>query len=226
MSAGDVVRSAADVLVASPRFLTAPLYRRWHLRWGATDAEVASAMPGDEIVPEPSFSATRAITIAAPPQHVWPWIVQIGTGRAGFYSYDLFDNGGRPSADCILPQFQQTRVGDWLPMFSKVNETTAFKVRAFEPDQWLLWVKPHSTWAWTLIPIDGGRTRLVTRLKERYDWQSPGLALLTVILFELGDFPMMRKLLLGIKSRAEETAAPLPASSSASRRSGSSSSGC
>jgi hypothetical protein len=208
MPVRDLARMTAEVLVASPRFLTAPLYRHWHLRWGATDAEVVSAMPGDEIVPEPSFTATRAITIAAPPEDVWPWIVQIGTRRAGFYSYDLFDNAARPSADRILPQFQATRVGDWVPMSSTVNETTAFKVKAFEPNQWLLWAKPHSTWSWTLTPVDGGRTRLVTRLKENYDWRSsPGLALLTLILFELGDFPMMRKLLVGIRRRAERLAA-------------------
>jgi hypothetical protein len=206
MNARDAARSVADVLLASPRFLAAPLYRHWHLRWGATDAEVASAMPGDENVPAPSFNATRAITIAAPPEQVWPWIVQIGTGRAGFYAYDLFDNGARPSADRILPELQRTQVGDWVPMSSKINETTAFKVKAFQPPEWLLWAKPDSTWAWTLTPLDGGRTRLVTRLKEKYDWRSPVLAVLTVIIFELGDFPMMRKLLLGVKSRAERTA--------------------
>jgi hypothetical protein len=204
----EVARSAAAALVASPRFLTAPLYRRWHLRWGATDAEVACAMPGDELVPEPSFSATRAITIAAPPKDVWPWIVQIGTRRAGFYSYDLFDNAARPSADRILPEFQATRVGEWVPMSSNVNETTAFKVAAFEVDQWLLWAKPDSTWAWRLTPVDGIGTRLVTRLKAHYPWHaSPGLALLTLILFEFGDFPMMRRLLLGIRRRAERLAA-------------------
>ena len=207
MTVREVAQSTADVLLALPRFLTAPLYRRWHLRWGATDAEVKAAMPGDELVPDPSFRATRAITIAAPPEKVWPWIVQLGTGRAGFYSYDLFDNAARPSADRILPQFQHTRVGDWVPMSSKVNETTAFKFTAFEPNQWLLWAKPHSTWSWTLTPVDGG-TRLITRLKERYAWRSsPGLALLTLILFEFGDFPMMRKLLLGIRRRAERLAA-------------------
>jgi hypothetical protein len=207
MSARTLARSGADVLVASPRLLTAPLYRHWHLGWGATDAEVVSAMPGDEIVPEPSFTATRAITIAAPPEEVWPWIVQIGTRRAGFYSYDLFDNAARPSADHIQPQFQHTRVGDWVPMSSKVNQTTAFKVKAFELNQWLLWAKPHSTWSWQLTPVDGGRTRLVTRLKENYEWRSPELALLTLVLFELGDFPMMRKLLVGIRRRADQLAA-------------------
>jgi hypothetical protein len=213
MAVRELARMAAEVLVASPRFLTAPLYRRWHLRWGATDAEVVSAMPGDEIVPDASFTATRAITIAALPEQVWPWIVQIGTGRAGFYSYDLFDNAARPSADRILPEFQETQMGDWVPMSSKVNQTTAFKVKAFEPHQWLLWAKPHSTWSWQLTSVDGGRTRLVTRLKENYEWRSsPGLALLTLVLFELGDCPMMRKLLLGVKSRAERVAATRPGS--------------
>jgi hypothetical protein len=169
-------------------------------------------MPGDELVPNPSFSATRAITIQAPPELVWPWIVQVGTGRAGFYSYDLFDNTARPSADELLPEFQQTQVGDWVPMSRKVTETTAFKVEAFEPNRWLLWAKPHSTWAWTLSPLDGGGTRLAIRLKERYPWRSaPGAALLTVVLFEFGDFPMMRKLLLGIRRRAERLAAQPPA---------------
>jgi hypothetical protein len=118
MPVRELARMTAEVLVATPRFLTAPMYRRWHLRWGATDAEVASAMPGDEIVPEPSFTATRAITMAAPPEQVWPWIVQIGTRRAGFYSYDLFDNAARPSADHILPEFQATRIGDWVLLVS------------------------------------------------------------------------------------------------------------
>jgi hypothetical protein len=213
MTARDVARTAADVLLASPRFLTAPLWRHWHLRWGATDAEVAATMPGDGIVPDPSFKATRALTIDAPPERVWPWIVQIGTGRAGFYSYDLFDNGARPSAERILPELQDVQVGDWVPMSSTVNETTAFRVKALEPNRWLLWAKPHSIWAWTLTPLEGGRTRLVTRLKEKYDWRSPGSALLTVMIFELGDFPMMRKLLLGVKARAERTAATSPGGS-------------
>jgi hypothetical protein len=67
-----------DALSGVPLFVTAPLYRRWHMRWGAADAEVSGPMPGDEIVPKASFNATRAITIDAPPEKVWPWIVQIG----------------------------------------------------------------------------------------------------------------------------------------------------
>ena len=190
MPVRELARMTAEVLVASPRFLTAPLYRHWHLRWGATDAEVVSAMPGDEIVPDASFTATRAITIAAPPEQVWPWIVQIGTGRAGFYSYDLFDNAARPSADRILPEFQATRIGDWVPMSSKVNQTTAFKVKAFQPNQWLLWAKPHSTWSWTAHP--GQRRHPPGHAAEgaTIDWRSsPGLALLTLMLVRVRRLP-------------------------------------
>src|SRR5690348_4930364 len=84
---------------------------------GATDDEVLGSMPGDEIVPRASLNATRAITIGAPPERVWPWIVQMGYHRAGFYTYDLIDNDGYPSADRVLEEYQHTAVGDWaFPM--------------------------------------------------------------------------------------------------------------
>ncbi len=202
----DLAGSVRDALVALPSFATAPLRRRRHLRWGATDDEVTGSMPGDEMVPNPSFCATSAITIDAPPEAVWPWLVQIGTGKAGFYSYDLFDNGARPSATEILPEYQDPHVGDWVPMSGTVNETTAFRVTAFEPNASLLWTKPHSIWVWRLTPLDDGRrTCLVVRLKDRYDWRSPAMALVSLILFEFGDFPMMRRELLGLKERAERT---------------------
>jgi hypothetical protein len=204
MEARDAWSGLREIAAASPLFLFAPFYRRRHLRWGATDEEVAGSMPGDELVPQSSFMATRAITIDAPPEQVWPWLVQIGYGRAGFYSYDLFDNAGRPSAEQILPEHQHPSIGDWVPMAAKVNETTAFKISSFEPNRFMLWEKPHSTWAWKLEPIAGRRTRLITRLKDHHSWRKdPAGAMLTLILFEFGDFPMMRKLLLGVKRRAE-----------------------
>ena len=190
--------------MAVPLFASAPLFRHWHLRWGATDAEVAAAMPGDELEAIARIRATRAISIDAAPEAVWPWIVQIGFGRAGFYSYDLLDSLGRPSAETIIPELQSLRVGDWIPMGGAANETTAFKVEAFEPAAWVLWRKPGSTWSWKLEPAESGRARLVTRLRWSYDWGSPGLAALTVFLMEFGDYPMMRKLLLGIKRRVEQ----------------------
>ena len=96
------------------------LYRPWHSRWEATDEEVALEMPGDDRVQkQPTFNVTRAITIQARPEEVWPWIVQIGYGRAGFYSYDLLDNLGKPSASRIIPEFQHIEVGTWIPMSGK-----------------------------------------------------------------------------------------------------------
>jgi len=202
-----ILRGLLEALGALPLFLAAPFYRHWHLRWGATADEVRGPMPGDELVERASFEATRAITIDAPPEKVWPWIVQMGYRRAGFYTYDLLDNAGYESADSVLEEFQHPKVGDWMPMASKVNETTAFKVGSFEPNQWLLWEKPDSTWAWRLTPLAGGRTRLVSRLKQRYQREAPASAFLTLVLLEFGDFPMMRRVLKGIKARAERLAA-------------------
>ena len=166
-----------DAVGGLPLFATAPLYRRWHLRWGATDHEVQAPMPGDELVPKASMQATRAITIDAPPALVWPWIVQMGYRRAGFYTYDLLDNAGMDSADRILEQYQPPTIGDWIPMAKRINETTAFRVKAFATNEWLLWEKPDSTWTWKLVPLEGGRTRLMARLKQRLrgrslDWRS------------------------------------------------------
>ena len=204
MSNAHELRTAAvDVLKGAPLFWAAPLVRPWHLHWGATDAEVASTMPGDDLLHHAQFEATRAITIAAPPAAVWPWIVQIGFRRAGFYSYDLFDNLGHPSADRIVPEFQDVRIGDRVAMAEPVNDVTSFAVAGFAIGQWMLWRKPDSTWAWRLEPTADDGTRLVTRIKASYDFDHPGAALFSVALMEFADFPMMRHLLLGLKWRAE-----------------------
>jgi hypothetical protein len=203
MSERRILRGALDALTGLPLFATAPIYRHWHIRWGATDEEILGQMPGDDLVPGASFNATRAITIDAPPEDVWPWIAQMGYGRAGFYTYPLLDNAGIESPEVVLNDYQHPQLGDWMPMAKKVNETTAFKVSALERGRWLVWQKPNSTWAWRLTPLSGSRTRLVTRLKQRYAWETPRAALFTLLLLEFGDFPMMRRVLKGIKKRAE-----------------------
>jgi len=161
-------------------------------------------MPGDDLLSGARFNATRAITIDAPPAAVWPWIVQIGYKRAGFYSYNLLDNLGRPSADRIIPAFQDLKVGAWVAMAEPVNDVTAFKV--FERDSWMVWHKPDSTWTWRLEPTTDGGMRLVTRLKTTYDSDHPGATLVSIMLMEFADFPMMRHLLRDVKERAERGA--------------------
>ncbi len=201
----DISIELRDILHDLPAFLTAPLYRRHHLRWGATSAEVAFDLPGDQFLPRAQFIATRAITIDADPGAVWPWIVQVGCLRAGWYSNDLLDNLGRPSARTLVPSLQALDVGQWVPMspFGQPSERTAFRVDSFQADHWLLWTKPDATWVWQLTPTDAGSTRLVTRVHAVYDWRHPVTAALGVVLMEFGDFPMMRRMLRGIKERAE-----------------------
>jgi hypothetical protein len=170
-----LARATLDVIAALPLFATSPLHRRGHLRLGATDAEVARAMPADEWVARPSFAA-------------------------------LLDNAGYDSADTVLPEYQHVAVGDRMPMSGNVTDATAFTVTAFEPDRWLVWRKPDSTWVWTLSPVESG-TRLVTRLRAAYDWHHPLSAVLSLVLLEFGDYPMMRRMLRGIRLRSERLAA-------------------
>ena len=181
-------------------------YRAWHLGWGASDAGAAPpAARGRRAVPLQLHGDARDHR-GGSPEDVWPWLVQIGFGRAGWYSYDWLDNLGRPSADRVVPELQGLRVGDWVPMSAKVDERTAFRVAALEPNRMLLWTKPDSTWAWVLDPVDGGSsTRVLSRLRCRHDPTSlPGLA--GILLMEIGDFPMFRKLLLNLRRRAEARA--------------------
>jgi hypothetical protein len=175
--------------------------RPWQLRWGATDEELERPMPGDEIVECPTFNATRAVTIAARPEEIWPWIVQMGVTRAGWYSYDLLDNLGRPSARGILPQFQNPMIGDVIPMSPDGKQ--GMYVKDFEQDRWMLWWdgKGGMSWSWGLYPVDEGHTRLITRVRMRYKWLSPSIVF--DMLVEVTDIIMMRKSILGIKERAE-----------------------
>ena len=212
--AGRTIALVLDALTAIPWFVTAPVVRAWHLSWGATPEEAHGSMPGDDIVRRAQFIATRAVTIGVAPEHVWPWIVQLGYRRAGFYTYDLIDNAGQPSADSILEAYQHPAVGDLMPMYKELNGLAiAYTVTAFAPDRWMVWVhrpspaeEPDSTWTWRLTPAADGGTRLVTRMKQDYRWKTPRLALFNFALMELGDFAMERRMLKGIKRRAESAA--------------------
>lgn len=172
------------------------VYRPWARTWGATDEEIDRPMPGDDIVESPIFDATRAVTITASREGIWPWIVQIGYLRAGFYSWDQLDNDGIPSAERIIPELQDLQVGDLIPL----SQDATAKVAVLEPARHLLLVvqgDTEATWAWGLYETAADKTRLVTRLRVGREGIRSRLVL------DAFEIIMMRKCLLGIKRRAE-----------------------
>jgi hypothetical protein len=198
----DLARQVRDAVADLPWYVISPFLRHWHLTWGSTSDEVDAAMPGDQLLPRAQYRTTRAITVGVPPGEVWPWLVQVGYRRAGWYAGDLLDNFARPSIRHLVPELQDLRVGQWLSMVPNPSERTAFRVDSFEVPSWLLWRTPNRSWSWRLTALEGGRTRLVTRLKTLYEWRRP-LAPVTLLLMECADYPMMRRMLRGIRDRAE-----------------------
>jgi hypothetical protein len=176
------------------------IWRPWQLSWGATADEVSSCLPGDDLVPKPMFNATRAITIAASPDQIWPWLVQVGLTRAGWYSYDLLDNLGRPSAQRIIPELQQLAPGDIVPMSPDGKQGMA--VHSIEAPHSMVWSTPGETsWAWQLDARPEGTTRVATRIRSRM--RPNPLSVAFHLLVELADFWMIRRMLLNLRERAE-----------------------
>jgi hypothetical protein len=178
------------------------LFRPWQLKWGATTVEIKRTMPGDEIVFRPTFNDTRAVTIFATAENIYPWIIQMGVTRAGWYSYDLLDNLARHSAEVILPEHQNIKTGDVVPLSPDGKQ--GMIVKYFRKNEWILWWdnKGDSTWAWGIYPEGESSFRLITRVRVKYRYFSP--AILFNILIEFFDIWMMRKCMLGIKKRAEK----------------------
>jgi hypothetical protein len=189
------------------------VFRPWHLRWGATQEEATRPMPGDELVPRPFYVSNRAITIRARPEEIWPWLVQLGMGRGGFYSYEWLERLAGLSISTVehlLPEFQALEPGDVIPTGRGLH----LPVRAVEPyGSLVIGSRPEAppggsqvSWSLGLYPR-GGSTRLVSRVRTSYFWRL-GDPLVALFLGPL-HFLMERKMLLGIKRRAEALEARL-----------------
>ena len=182
-------------------------FRRRCLTWGATAEEVSGKLPGDELLPEADIVSTRAVTIDAPPDAVWPWLVQMGSGRGGVYTYDWIENLfglHMHSAREILPQFQDLKVGDELPLGPG---RPVMRVMTCDPERTLTVRFADGNWVWIFALVaEGARTRLISRNRIA----TPGAALparvFTMLVMEPGSLVMERKMLLGIKQRAEDLA--------------------
>ena len=201
-----IAAAATYILVARPR----------HLRWGASGQECDASLPGDDLIVTPDLTATRAITVRASADQVWPWIAQLGQGRGGFYSYDFLENLAGcdiHSADRIIPGWQDIKIGDEVRLAPAVG----LDVAALEPGRSLVLrggvamgttPPPYDfTWAWVLHDEPDGTSRLL--LRERYAYTRPWARFL-VEPAEAVSFVMSQKMLRGIRDRAEQVASARP----------------
>ena len=178
------------------------LLKPWHMRWGATDEEATRTMPGDSLIPG-AGQATRAIAIRAAPEDVWPWLVQLGYGKAGWYSYDWIDNDFKPSADRVLSEHQRLAPDDTILMMPEMG----FVVRSVDPPRSIVSVLEDGSTSWclALYPTDAGVTRLVSRWRPNFE-MTPATFVLTM-LSEPGTFIMEQKMLRTIRDRVEASVA-------------------
>ncbi len=189
------------------------------LNWGATADEVAGCYPGDDLIADPDGGATMATTLAAPPEEVWPWLVQMGGDRGGWYSWDWIDNHGEPSADRIVPEWQHLEQGQELYRVPK-GPTNSFTVAVLEPNRTLVLHSSYDLtgrsveaspnrppragiegiWGFHLRPAPGHRTRLVSRTRGR---NHPRLLTgpLGLLVFEPVHFIMQTRQFHNLRSR-------------------------
>ena len=205
------VRSVRLAFVLAPVCLALYLLRlrRPILTWGATEAEASARLPGDELLEDADGVVTRAIAIRAPASAVWPWLAQMGPSpRGGAYTYDWLENLlglNMHSVDHVLPEFQRPRVGDTIGYGSN-----RMRVERLEPEHALAWRSENGNWVWTFVldQSDGG-TRLISRNRFRLPRVLDRIGMLPM---EPASLVMERKMLLGIKRRAETLATTAPGS--------------
>jgi len=205
-----IVEEGLGALAIACTILTSPVTRPWYSKWGANDNEVEMILPGDDIVPEPELMSTRAITIQAPATAVWPWLVQMGQGRGGLYSYERLENlvgCDMHNANQIIPEYQHIEIGDKVRLVPE-DRDLYFEVAAIEPGHAIILVgdEPPTTWAFVIKSINNNSSRLLVRWRQDYE---PSLGNIVTWRFVTDPitFVMERKLLQGIKARVEAAAA-------------------
>lgn len=192
--------------------IVGPRLWRAMLDWGATADEARRPLPGDELLPDADLVATRAISIGAAPSDVWPWLVQLGIGRAGAYSYDwldrLFGLDVRSSRR-IVPELQALAIGDMVPV---ANDGIGLRVRILERERVLSALTDDGTWAWTwVLEPAGAGTRLLSRTRMRTAGSSLPTRAATWLALVPASWVMERRMLLGLRERAEGAAGEAPA---------------
>jgi hypothetical protein len=198
-----VVSRIAAVLVAASCGLYYGMVRGPILTWGATDTEAMSRLPGDELLEEADGVSTRAIEIEAPATDVWPWLAQMGPApRGGAYTYDWIENLlglNMHSADSVLPEYQHPKVGETIGFGAN-----QMRLELIEPGRVLAWRSQDGNWVWTFVLAEhGGNTRLISRNRFRLPTLAARIGMLPM---EPASLVMERKMLHGIKRRAEQLA--------------------
>jgi len=198
------LRSVAPLLAATLAGLYYAFLREPILTYGATAEEAASRLPGDELLEHANGVSTRAIRIDAPPAAVWPWLAQMGPSpRGGAYTYDRIENLlglDMHSVDRVLPEFQHPAVGDTIGLGKN-----QMRVERIEPEKVLVWRSEDGNWVWTFVlEQHEGTTRLISRNRFRLPTL---IARMGMMPMESGSLVMERKMLRGIKQRAERLAA-------------------
>ena len=198
------MNARTTLLIAAGAGLYETVIRHRVLTWGATAEEVGDRLPGDELLADADRISTRAITIDAAPAAVWPWIAQMGPApRGGAYTYDWIENLlglDMHSVDRVLPQFQHPELGDTIGLGAN-----QMRLERVDPERCLSWRSEDGNWVWSFVLRPAAqRTRLISRNRFRTPTPSARLVMLPM---EPGSLIMERKMLLGIRRRAETLAA-------------------
>ena len=196
---GIIIGAAAGLAAAYPRVL-----RRRCLTWGVSEQDAGSQLPGDELLDGPDVITTRGVEVDAAPDAVWPWLVQMGSGRGGAYTYDWLENLfglDMHSADRILPEFQDLKVGDRMPVGDRGPQ---LGVEILDPGRALVVRSDDGNWVWSFVLREhGDGTQLISRNRIRLGEMATPKRYAYLGVMEPGSLLMERKMLLGIKSRAE-----------------------